>query len=236
MVRVVLAGLGSAALSVLPAEAWAQIRVAPDLTVSGEAAVVTDYRFRGISYSDRKAVVQGQMTLAHSSGVYANVFVSSLPKSDLLGTVEFDVTGGWSHAVGKAGLVDLGVAYYTYPRSVLQPIDYAETYVRYTHSIGRVSATASIAYSPKQNSLGHRENFSTGVDLSYTPAKSPLSLTAHVARTAGAWAPNDEYLDWSLGATFTRKHVRFSLQYVDTDVRALKIAKPTVLAAARLFF
>lgn len=219
-----------------PVRGWAQVQVAPGLTVSGEAAVVSDYRFRGISYSDRKPVVQGQVTLTHSSGVYANVFVSTLPKTDLLGTVEFDMVGGWSHALGESGLVDIGAAYYTYPRSVLQPIDYAETYVRYTHSLGRLSATAGIAYSPKQNSLGHRENFSTGLDLAYTPAKSPLSLNAHIGRTAGAWAPGDEYVDWSLGVTLTHKHLRFNLQYIDTDVRDPRIAKPTVLAAARLFF
>lgn len=224
------------AMGAFPAQAWAQVQVLPGVTVSGEAAVVSDYRFRGISYTDRKAALQGQVTVSHSSGVYANVFVSTLPKTDLLGTVEFDMAGGWSHALGKSGLVDVGVAYYTYPRSVLQPIDYAETYVRYTHSIGRVSATGAIAYCPKQNSLGHRENFNAGVDLAYTPAKSPVTLTAHLGRTAGAWAPDDTYLDWSVGVTFTHKHVRFNLQYIDTDVRDLKIAKPTALVAARLFF
>lgn len=236
MSRLPCVPIALAALAAFPPQGRAQVQVAPGVTVSGEAALVSDYRFRGISYSDRKAAVQGQVTVSHSSGAYANVFVSSLPKSDLLGTVEFDMAGGWSHAVGKAGLVDVGAAYYTYPRSVLQPIDYVETYVRYTHSLGRLSATAAIAYSPKQDSLGHRENFSTALDLSYTPAKSPLALTAHVGRTAGAWAPENEYLDWSLGATFTHKHLRINLQYIDTDVRDLKIAKPTVLAAARLFF
>lgn len=218
--------------------AHAQQTIAPGLTISGEVAVVSDYRFRGLSYTDRKAAVQPQATISHKSGLYANVFVSSLPKTDALGTVELDFTGGWTHALSKNGTLDMGLAYYTYPRRAASapPIDYAETYVRYSHVVGPVTATASAYYAPRQTSLSHRENFNLGLDVQYSLSKSPVALNAHLGRSAGAWAPNGEYLDWSLGATVTLKHVKLGLSYVDTDVPRLDIAKPTLLASARLTF
>lgn len=218
--------------------AHAQQTIAPGLTVSGEVAVVSDYRFRGLSYTDRKAAVQPQVTISHKSGLYATVFVSSLPKTDALGTVELDFTGGWTHALSKTGALDVGLAYYTYPRRAASapPIDYAETYIRYSEVIGPVTATASAYYAPRQTSLSHRENFNLGLDVQYAVPRSRVALNAHLGRSDGAWAPNGEYLDWSLGATVTLKHVKFGLNYIDTDVPRLGIAKPTLLASARLTF
>lgn len=231
----------SAALAlalVLPAPAIAQVEIAPGVTATGEVALVSDYRFRGISYTDRKVAVQPQITLAHESGLYANLFVSSLPKTDALGSVELDYTAGWARGVSKTGTIDIGLAYYTYPDRAdgAFPTDYAETYVRYSETIGALTATASAYYSPKQKALSHRENFAMGADLHYAVPKSPIALTAHLGRSAGAWAPGGRYLDWSLGATFTHKHLRLGIAYVDTDVPELDIAKPTVVASARLFF
>lgn len=46
-------------------------------TITGGAAIVSQYRFRGISQSDNKPVVQGTFTVAHSSGFYVSVWGSS---------------------------------------------------------------------------------------------------------------------------------------------------------------
>ncbi|RYZ47534.1 MAG: hypothetical protein EOP49_21080, partial [Sphingobacteriales bacterium] len=35
------------------------------ITVSGSVAVLTDYRLRGVSQSDRNPAVQGSLTIAH---------------------------------------------------------------------------------------------------------------------------------------------------------------------------
>ena len=40
-----------------------------DLTVTGNAAIVTDYRFRGLSLSGGDFAVQGSINLNHSSGL-----------------------------------------------------------------------------------------------------------------------------------------------------------------------
>lgn len=40
------------------------------VTVSGSAAITSDYRFRGISQSDENIAVQSGITIAHDSGFY----------------------------------------------------------------------------------------------------------------------------------------------------------------------
>ena len=40
------------------------------LSLSGEIAVVSDYRFRGISLSDEEIALQPTLTLSHDSGLY----------------------------------------------------------------------------------------------------------------------------------------------------------------------
>jgi uncharacterized protein (TIGR02001 family) len=49
--------------------------VAADLgagfSVGGGATLVSDYRFRGISQTDKRFAVQGTFTISHKSGFYA---------------------------------------------------------------------------------------------------------------------------------------------------------------------
>jgi len=43
------------------------------ITISGGAAVVSDYRFRGVSLSDKDFAFQPYLTVSHESGLYAGV-------------------------------------------------------------------------------------------------------------------------------------------------------------------
>ena len=48
------------------------------ITVSGSAAIVSDYRFRGVSQSDRALAVQAGLTVSHESGLYVGTWASNL--------------------------------------------------------------------------------------------------------------------------------------------------------------
>ncbi|HUD29971.1 MAG TPA: TorF family putative porin, partial [Novosphingobium sp.] len=61
--------LAGTALSAAPA--FAQDAEAPsEITVTGSAAVTTDYRFRGVSQSGGDFAIQGGITVSHASGFY----------------------------------------------------------------------------------------------------------------------------------------------------------------------
>lgn len=105
------------------------------ITVSGNAAIVTDYRFRGVSLSDGDFAVQGGIDVAHDSGFYIGTWGSSLASFDNMtelddgagtvglydvgdyGAVEIDVYAGWSGDITDGLTFDIGALYYLYPNA-----------------------------------------------------------------------------------------------------------------------
>ena len=61
--------LGGLAFVATPVLAQDETAPPPAITVSGAATIATDYRFRGVSQSDKEAAVQGGLTISHESGV-----------------------------------------------------------------------------------------------------------------------------------------------------------------------
>ncbi len=200
---------------------------APAVTVSGGATVVSDYRFRGLSQTNRRPAVQGTITVAHESGIYGSVWGSSIDDYVAAGgDQEIDLSLGYKHAFGDT-TVDVGALYYYYPGAeAIIPgynSDFIEPYASITHSFGAVSAKVYAAYAPSQSALdygfGKENNFYASFDLSGTIPDTPVSLTAHVGRnfTRSFLSGGLKYTDWSIGASFTHKALTFGLAYVDTS-------------------
>jgi uncharacterized protein (TIGR02001 family) len=207
----------------------------PAITVNGGATIVSDYRFRGISQTDKNFAVQGSITVSHKSGLYATVWGSSVDDYVTLSgqsAQEIDLIVGFKKTFGSA-TVDIGALYYVYPKTKLagdrSSSDFIEPYFAVSGTVGPVTAKASIAYAPKQKALALDQGF-TGLlpkqdnvyiagDFSASIPKTPIGLTAHIGHTFGpSWlAIGNEYTDWGLGATVTYKALTFGVQYVDTD-------------------
>lgn len=106
-------------LVVLLAAVGASPAFASSVAVDADLTAVSDYRFRGLSLSDRKPALQAGLTVSHESGLYGGVFTSTIDEygRDAAGkgaTVELDYTVGWAFAA--AGLdFDLAASVYTYP-------------------------------------------------------------------------------------------------------------------------
>jgi len=110
-------GLSALALVASAAPALAQDAPASDFTITGSAALVSDYRFRGISQSGAgfKPTPQASATLTHSSGFYTSFWASSIDDYVAAGAdAEIDLIGGYSTTVGGVTL-DGGLLYYYYP-------------------------------------------------------------------------------------------------------------------------
>lgn len=198
----------------------------PTITVSGGVTLVSDYRFRGISQTDKRFAVQGTFTVASKTGIYATVWGSSIDDYVFNGAdQEIDLSVGYRKSFG-ATTVDVGVLYYYYPGSGGITSDFFEPYGSVTYSIGPISAKASAAYAPKQAALRvitgvgeKRDSLYLAGDLSGGIPNTPISLSAHLGRTFGPsyLSIGKAYTDYSIGASYTRKNLTFGVQFVDTD-------------------
>ena len=215
-----------------PAAATALADPAPtsDFTITGAAAIVSQYRFRGISQSDNKPVVQGTFTISHKSGFYLSVWGSSASANSAvnLGGTEIDVYGGYTHALGGSGVtVDAGVYGYLYPGSrKAVGIDerYVEVYGSLAKSFGPVTAKAGVYYAPDQHYFNRfatptQYNFYEYGELTYAATGFPLTLHGHVGHIGGGFDyAGHDYIDYTVGAGYKVKALTFDLSLVGTDL------------------
>ena len=202
----------------------------PAFTITGSAGVWSQYRFRGISQSDNRPVVQGSFTVTHSSGFYASVWGSSASANDAvnLGGTEIDVYGGYAHALGSSGVTaDAGVYGYLYPgsrKAVGISENYYEVYADLAKPFGPVTTKVGINYAPKQ---AYFRNFATPTrynvygygELGFAPANTPFLVHSHLGHTAGGLDfAGHSYLDYTVGASYKWKALLFDLSLVGTDL------------------
>ena len=203
--------------------ALAQDEPAPALTVTGNAAVVTDYRFRGISQTDKRFALQGGITVSHESGFYVSTWGSSIDDYVASGSdQELDLIAGYSKTVGAATF-DLGVLYYYYPGSGGGNTDFVEPYASVKGTFGPATAKLTVNYAPKAKALsvgnGKEDNVYVAGDLSASIPNTPLGIAAHLGHSFGPsyLTIGKEYTDWNIGATYSWSHLTFGVSYVDTD-------------------
>ncbi len=217
----------------------------PAITINGTATVVSDYRFRGVSQTDKNFAVQGSITLTHKSGFYVSVWGSSVDgyvTASLAGHQEIDLIAGYKKTFSGT-TVDVGALYYFYPKTRLTPADtsssdFIEPYVTVSHTFGPVTAGATLNYAPKQKALGltqggiaekKRDNVYLQGNFSAAIPNTPIGLNAHIGHNWGpSWLATDstgskEYTDWSLGATATWKAITVGVQYVDSDAKFVSL-------------
>jgi uncharacterized protein (TIGR02001 family) len=223
-------GLGccaSLAALMVASPALAQDEETPAVTINGSATVVSDYRFRGISQTNKLPAVQGSITVGHESGFYATVWGSSVSGYVVAGqntSQEIDLILGWKKTFGGTTL-DAGLLYYAYPKTGGGNTNFAEPYVALSQTLGPVTAKATLAYAPKQKALAldqispSNDNVYLAGDFSAGIPNTPISLSAHIGHT---WGPSwlsigNSYTDWSLGASATFKAITVGIQYVDAE-------------------
>ncbi len=91
----------------------------PAYTLTTNMGLVSEYVFRGMTYSQGRAAVQGGIDFAHQSGLYLGIWSSSVSGEPLGGAVsEVDYYGGYSAAVGDF-TYDVGLLQFTFPRGKL---------------------------------------------------------------------------------------------------------------------
>jgi uncharacterized protein (TIGR02001 family) len=212
---------------------------ASDWTVTGNMALSSDYRTRGISQSDKKPALSGGFDVSHSSGFYFGNWNSNIDSRYYNGAnIEMDFYGGFKYPVGPVTF-DLGAFYYYYPGSGRNScvsdgcgIDEKEIYV--AASYGPVTAKVYFPigdfFSAQKNFGGKNASGSIYVDLSgsYDLGNSfglvghlgyqKLSGAAKLAQINTSKLAND-YVDWKLGVTYSFANgFVAAVSYIDTDI------------------
>jgi len=206
-------------------------------TVTGSAAVVSQYRFRGISQSDNRPAVQGSFTIAHSSGFYISTWGSSATADSAkivdIGGTEIDVYGGWTHALGKTGVTfDGGVYGYIYPGGTKSRIgfdaSYYEVYGSLSKTYGPITAKVGLNWAPKQHyfkqfagsGLTQYNMYEYG-ELGFAVPHTAFTIHSHLGHTGGGLnylGGTKEYLDYTVGVGYKWKALTFDISVVGTNV------------------
>jgi uncharacterized protein (TIGR02001 family) len=225
--RTSLGSIMALSLALVATPALAEEEEAKAITVNGTATLVSDYRFRGISQTDKDFAVQGSITVTHKTGLYASVWGSSV--DDYIaagGDQEIDLIAGFKKTFGST-TVDVGGIYYYYPgaEKIIPGYnsDFLELYGSVAQGFGPVTAKLAVNYAPKSSALaylpsGAKED-NLYANLSVSGSFSGFGLSAGVGRTftRSFLSGGIKYTDWSLGATYTTGPVTFGLSYVDTS-------------------
>jgi uncharacterized protein (TIGR02001 family) len=171
------------------------------LTFSANAAVVSEYRFRGINLSGGGPALQGGVDVTHTSGFFAGTWASTLDNATVgYGDVELDLYGGWSGEIAEGLTATVGVIAYVFPDAPASGFNYYEVYGSLGFILGPVSTTVGVAYDPQQNGLNfgglQRDNLYLYTNVSTPIPTTPLTVTAHLGYTDGAFAFTRQSTSW----------------------------------------
>lgn len=209
-----------------PAAAAPAAAPTPDWTIAANVGVFSDYRFRGISQTNKYPAIQGGIDISHKSGFYVGNWNSNVDSAMYNGgNIEMDFYGGYKTSFGDFGL-DVGAIYYYYPGSGANntiKIDNGEVYVAGTW--GPLSAKYNYAVThffdaPDSKGSGYLDlgysqdlgnNFGVNAHYGYQWLKGGARVTQINLSTS------DNIADWKLGGTYTIDGWALGLAYVATN-------------------
>jgi uncharacterized protein (TIGR02001 family) len=225
------AALLGAGLFMCPLEASAE-------PLSFEAVLVSDYRYRGVSLSDERPALQASLTWEHDSGVYGNVWASTIKEDGASLKAEVDFTAGYAAELPLGIGLDLSATYYAYPGD--RGFNYFEGTALVERPFGPVTAHAGLSYAPRQDALAGddgrtRSNRYLFAGVSLEVPGTPLTLSAQVGHERGAFDlnPGGGKTDWSASAELALDRLRIGLAFVGTDAPA---ESGTILGSAAIVF
>jgi len=231
-----LAAVITLALASLGAVSTVQAQAAkPDNEVSFNAAVTTDYRYRGISQSRLKPALQGGADYVNNpSGFYAGTWVSTIKwvkDAGGDGDIEWDLYGGKKGELAPGVSYDVGGLYYFYPSNALATsantfelygqVGYGPGYIKYSHSTTNLFGTSNSKNSGYLD-IGANLDIGTGLLLN-------LHVGHQGVKNNGAFA----YTDYKIGVTKDFGICTVALAAIYADTKAYVSPSPSSKNLAR---
>lgn len=206
-------------------------------SVEGNVAIVSDYRFRGVSFSDENIALQGGLDLGWESGVYVGAWGSSIEPvggSEL----ELDLYAGFASETANGIGYDIGVLLYTFPGE--PDTEFLELYGSLSKSLGPVDHSVGVAWAPEQDNIGDEDNL-----YLYYAGEAPIEAVEGLTAVFGfGWesgafgdldGDGDDKFDVTLGLVLSRLGLDFGLTYVDTTEDTSGSDSQVVLSVGRAF-
>jgi len=216
-----------ALLALAATPSFAQTELPYDWSFTANAGLFSEYRFRGISQTDKKPAFQGGFDFSHKSGFYVGNWNSNV---DALlytgGNLEMDFYGGYKGSVGDFSY-DGGVLYYYYPGSGAggsTKIDNTELYI--SGGWGPVSLKYSYAVSDFFGAKDSKGAYYLDGTVTF-PVTKELALVGHLGYqgnlkngailTEMDGSTHNSLTDWKLGVTYDLKGWSLGAAYIDTN-------------------
>ena len=194
----------AAAVLGLSASTGAQAQTPPASTLTANAALVSDYRFRGVSQTFRKPALQAGADYVAGAGWYVGTWASTIDNNLYASSagVEWDLYGGYKMPLGSGWTLDVGLLQYVYPGA--GSFNTLEAYV------GASWDWFSVKYSHSLSSkfFGVADARGSGyIDLTAIyPLRTGFNVIGHVGYQRVAGGGNDaDYSDYRLGLTYDWK-------------------------------
>ncbi len=220
------------ALTVVVAGGFSSAAAAADIEFN--ASAVSDFRFRGVSWSDGDPAIQGGVTL--TTGPFSfDVWASNIAETDEGADVEVDLMATLSGEIGQTSLSG-AVVYYTFPGDGTW--SYVELLGEVVQEFGNGRVSLSGGYVPSQKNTWHESGryIAVGGEVDTSLA----TLFGSLGRESGTNAPGGKW-DWQIGAKREVGPVEVSLSYVDTDrtyrnEAGKRMSGPTALLSLGVIF
>ncbi len=194
-------------------------------TFTANVSVVSDYRYRGISQTDRRPAIQGGFDYTHESGFYLGNWNSSISwlgdaDASVSAPVEMDFYGGFKNTFKLAEQefnYDLGVLEYYYPggytatrpytTELYAGIGWGPVFLKYSHAV-----TNLFGFADSKNS--YYVDLTANVPLNVWG----LTLNAHVGYQGVQHFSDASYTDWKVGLSKDLGNgFALAVAYIDTN-------------------
>ena len=186
------------------------------LSFSGNAAVTTDYRFRGLSQTQNDPAVQAGFTLAHDSGVYFGLWGSNINFGSGTPNLELDPSLGFATTLDSFAskpLLDVGVLYYNYPSA--SDLSWVEFYGKLTFASVLAEGDSILTNVNFTNDYAGADTNSWNVNAGYSVpfGSTGFGGVASVGYTVVddedkySFGGDDNYVDWKVGVNYAFKSI-----------------------------
>jgi uncharacterized protein (TIGR02001 family) len=205
----------------------------PDNEVSFNVAVVSDYRYRGISQTRLKPALQGGADYVNNpTGFYAGTWLSTIKWTRDAGgdgSVEWDIYGGKRGQITDAVSYDVGVLTYVYASNGLDHVagfvdanttelygqlGYGPAYIKYSHAV--------------TNLFGFVDSKNSGyVDIGANiDAGEGYTVNLHAGHQEVKHNDAASYTDWKVGVTKDFGVMTGALAVIGTNASKTAYASP----------